>query len=83
MNQNNSWRKANGKRIEGEALSRKIASDVRGMMLAMAYMKVKGAELKLRIHSLDGQVSQPTKDKDNSRVNVEVVEGFVKKAWIG
>jgi hypothetical protein len=77
------YRRQNGKKLEGDALARKIAQDISGMMLYMAFMKVKMAGLKLRVHKLDGQISHPVKEQDMTRLNVEVTDGVIRKAWAG
>lgn len=77
------YRRSNGKKLEGNALAYKIAQDISGMMLAMAYMKVKGAGFHLKVHKLDGQVGSPNNEQDMTRLNVEVTEGLVRKAWVG
>lgn len=77
------YRRGNGKKLEGNALAYKIAQDISGMMLAMAFMKVKGAGFRLHVHKLDGQVAPPVREQDMTRLNVEVSEGLVRKAWVG
>jgi len=72
-----------GKKSEPASLAHKLASTMFGMMLAMAYMKAKNASLKLRIHKYDGQLSPPAKERDDARLNVEVIEGLVRKVWVG
>ena len=49
----------------------------------MVYMKVKNAGLQLRVHKFDGKLSNEAKDQNELRLNVEVNEGLVRKAWIG
>ncbi len=53
------------------------------MMLHMAFMKVKMAGLKLRVHKLDGQVTTPVSEQDMTRLNIEVTDGVIQKAWAG
>jgi hypothetical protein len=72
-----------GKKSEPASLAYKLASTMFGMMLAMAYVKAKNASLKLRIHKYDGQLSPPAKERDDTRLNVEVTEGLVRKVWVG
>ncbi len=52
-------------------------------MLIMVYMKVKNAGLQLRVHKFDGKLSNEVRDQSDLRLNVEVNEGLVRKAWIG
>lgn len=77
------YRRNNGKRLKGNALAYKIAQDISGMILAMAYMRVKGAGFHLHVHKLNGQVGSTVKEQDMTRLNVEVTEGLVRKAWVG
>lgn len=64
------------------AQSHKLVNEVKGMMLAAAYMKAKAAGMKLRVFRAEGQ-SQKANDKDMNRINVEVNNGNVQKAWLG
>lgn len=54
------------------------------MMLAQAFIIVRSAGLKIRVTKLDGVVRKGyIDDVDDRRVNVEVVGGYVKRAWFG
>lgn len=52
------------------------------MMLAQAYTTAKSAGLKLRVTKLDGVPRKGYKEDDNDYLNVEVVGGYVQKAWL-
>ena len=69
--------------LEGNPLARKLLQDISGKLLIMVYMKVKNAGLQLRVHKFDGMLSNEAKDQNELRLNVEVNEGLVRKAWIG
>ena len=69
--------------LEGNPLARSLVRDIPGKLLIMVYMKVKHAGLQLRVHKFDGKLSLEAKDKNDLRINVEVSEGSVRKAWIG
>lgn len=77
------YRKKNGKKLEGEGLAKAIASEIRGMVLAGAFIKAKSAGLKFRVMRYNGQDTPPSLDKDALRLNVDVAEGIVSKAWLG
>lgn len=49
----------------------------------MAFKKVQGAGMHLRVHKLDGQDCPPVREQDMTRLNVEVRDGIIRKAWIG
>lgn len=77
------YRKKNGKKLEGEGLAKVLASEMKGMVLAGAYVKAKSAGLKFRVMRYNGQDTPPTLDKDALRLNVDVSNGIVAKAWLG
>ena len=77
------YRRKNGRRLEGDALAHQIARDVRGKLLTMIYMKVKHAGLKLRVHKIDDSVASQAGDKDMTRINVELRNGVISNAWVG
>jgi hypothetical protein len=74
------YRKANGRRLEGQGLVARVAQEVNGMMLAQAFVVTKGAGFRLRINKYDG-VPGSGYVPDGEVVNVDVVGGFVKKSW--
>ena len=80
---NETYRRKNGRRLEGDALAHQFAIDVRGKLLTMVYMKVKHAGLKLRVHKVDGNVTSQAGDKDMTRINVELKNGIISNAWVG
>jgi len=73
------YRSAKGRQLDGRALAVRISQEVIGMMLAHAYMLVKSAGLHLRINKFDG-VPRPAGSDD--AVNVDVVDGYIKKSWV-
>ena len=80
MNENKKHRRPNGKRLDGNALAARVAQEVRGMMLAQAFVIVRGAGFQLKINKLDGVPRQVAVGVAEI-VNVDVVDGFVKNSW--
>jgi hypothetical protein len=74
--------KKNGKRVN---IPLRVASDIKNMMLAQAYMEAKSAGMQLRIHCIDGiiRVGYANTDDNPLRVIVDVSQGFIKNAWVG
>jgi len=61
-----------------------VIDDIKGTMLAMAFVKVRSAGYRLRVAKMDGiSAAEPTEKKDDLRINVNVINGLVKAAWIG
>lgn len=77
------YRKKNGKKLEGEGLAKAIASEMKGMILAWAFVKAKSAGLRFRVMRYNGQDTPSTPDKDAMRLNVDVSNGLVANAWLG
>lgn len=80
-------RRPNGKRLEGKGLAIKVAQDIKGMMLAQAYIVVKSWGFAMRVSRLDGIArggfdvyDDPT--KASTRVHVDVSDGVVMSAWV-
>lgn len=80
---NDTYRRKNGKRLEGDALAQHMARDIRGKQLIMVYMKVKHAGLKVRVHKVDGAATSSSTERDMSRINVELTGGIISNAWVG
>jgi hypothetical protein len=79
----NTYRKSNGKRLEGYELAMKVAQSINGMMLAQAFVTVRSAGFKLNVGRLDGVVKQQQCVSEFTKcVNVDVVEGFVRRSWV-
>ena len=77
------YRRANGRRLEGHALAARVAQEVQGMMLAQAFVVVKGAGYQLSINKLDGVPHSSASLRDGvETVNVDVVGGFVRRSWV-
>lgn len=84
MTQRQEYRRPNGKRLEGAGLGHRLASEVRGMVLAQAFVAVRAAGCDLRVSKLDGapRLGYPA-DARRDRINVAVVGGIVQQAWLG
>ena len=67
------------KRLE-ENLARKMASQVLGNLLAQAFIILRREGLSIRVATIDGKPVQAAL-KDHRIVNVDVVDGFVRRAW--
>lgn len=80
---NETYRRKNGRRLEGDALAIQFARDIRGKLLNMVYMRVKHAGLKIRVHKVDGNVTSKTGEKDMTRINIELNDGLISNAWVG
>jgi hypothetical protein len=80
---NDTYRRKNGRRLEGDALAHHIARDIRGKLLNMVYMRVKHAGLKIRVHKVDGVVASQGGERDMARINIELNNGLISNAWVG
>lgn len=69
------------KRLQVQA--RRMSNELSGLMLAHAYVKVRSAGLAFRLSKLDGVNWTPSLGADPLRLNVEVADGMVRKAWVG
>jgi hypothetical protein len=81
MKQGNDHRKANGRRLEGFGLATKVAQELRGMVLAQAFVITKSAGFQLNVNKLDGVPCNAHVRPDIGSVNVDVVGGIVSKSW--
>lgn len=81
MGSKNDRRKANGRRVEGRGLAVRIAQEVTGMMLAQAYVVTKAAGFQLNINKLDGVPRKAWMSDTLETVNVDVIDGFIRKSW--
>jgi hypothetical protein len=78
------YRKRNGKRLEGAGLATRMLEEIKGTMLAMAFVKLRSQGFALRISKMDGVPTPDPKEKNiTTRINVEVDNGYIRKAWIG
>lgn len=61
----------------------RLISDIKEMSLAMAYMKVQSAGMRIHVTRIDGM---PMMFHDlggaRQKINVAVVDGLVKSAWV-
>lgn len=82
MEHKKDYRKASGKRVEGQSLAIRIAQEINGMMLAQAFIVTKSAGFQLKLNKLDGVTSNAALlYGDRAVVNVDVINGIVKKSW--
>lgn len=82
MDSKKTYRKANGRRVEGQGLAIRVAMEVKGLMLAHAYVLTKSAGMQLNVSKLDGLPRNCIGSDNKDTVNVEVVDGFVRKSWV-
>jgi hypothetical protein len=76
------YRKANGRRVDGAGLAIRIAQEVKGKLLAHAFVLVRGAGYQLRVNKLDGlQQVQPAMKDGIDVICVDVINGLVNKSW--
>jgi hypothetical protein len=61
-------------------VARKVAKQVRGTMLAAAFVAIRREGLTIRVASIDDKPVQPSLSEPNV-VNVDVVNGFVRRSW--
>lgn len=83
MNSKNTYRKANGRRVEGNDLTIRVAQHVNGMLLAQAFVVVRSAGMQLKVNKLDGVACSSSVRSDRDIVYVDVVSGIVRKSWAG
>lgn len=85
MTKQRELRRPSGGRLSGTMLASRLAADVRGMVLAQAYVTVRSAGCDLRVSKLDGvpQSGRPDEGQRDDRINVSVVGGLVKQCWVG
>lgn len=83
MNQGKkTYRKANGRRVEGLGLAIRVAQEVKGLLLAHAFVIAKSAGYKFRVNKMDGVRVGPEKgDETKETITVDVVNGVVTKSW--
>ena len=82
MEATKNYRKANGRRVEGRGLAIRISQDVKGMLLAQAFVVAKSAGFYLLVNKLDGVPHKAVPLYDRDTINVEVINGVVKKSWV-
>lgn len=72
----------NGRNERG--LIHKMIDDIKGTMLALAFVKLRGFGMKLCVTKIDGEpITKRPSEKEDDRVCVEIVNGYVKNAWVG
>lgn len=83
MDSKKTYRKANGRRVEGIGLAIRVAQDIKGLLLAHAYVVSKSAGYKFRVNKMDGVRIGPEKGDDlKETITVDVVDGVVRKSWV-
>jgi hypothetical protein len=62
-----------------------MSVEIKGLILAHAFKKLKSNGITLRVVELDGHVREfpHSRDKENNRINVKVELGRVTRCWIG
>ncbi len=81
MGSNVTLRRSNGKRLEGKGLAIRMSQEIKGMMLAQAFIMLKSAGFILSVHKLDDEVISKHAAIDNAII-VDVTNGVVKVAWV-
>jgi hypothetical protein len=75
-------RKASGRRVEGHSLAVRIAQEVKGKILAHAFMVIKSAGFQLLVNKLDGVPHGAVALQEGQEViSVDVISGIVSKSW--
>lgn len=74
-------RQDDDKRLQGQA--RKMSNELSGCTLAHAFKKAGAVGLCFFIARIDGTKREQLAGHDPLRLNVEVVDGIVRKAWVG
>lgn len=61
-----------------------MARDIKGMSLAQAYVVLKSLGISIRVLSLDNEHMSGfgLEDNQSSRIDVDVCNGVVKRAWV-
>lgn len=81
MEQKKTYRRPNGRRVDGFGLAAKVAHEIVGMMLAQAFVVTRAAGLELCVNKLDGVPHPHVSRSGADPINVDVVGGFVRKSW--
>lgn len=76
------YRKAKGQRVEGLALAIRVAQEVKGLLLAHAFVVAKSAGYKFRVNKMDGVKVGPAGGELAEVIAVDVVDGVVRKSWV-
>lgn len=67
-------------------LIHRVSKQVKGLQLAEAFVIIRREGFRLRVASIDKKVVMPITDKDvadENRLNVDVIDGAIKRVWIG
>lgn len=68
------------KKKQSNSLAYKVSTQIKGKILAAAFVDVRREGLLLRVATIDGKPVQfPLQE---TCINVDVVDGFVKRSWI-
>lgn len=85
MYSNITYRDAEGHRISGVARVKRVATDMLGATIEMAFARAKSSGLKFRIVQRNGMRLEglDTSNRAKERINVSVRDGLVIGAWPG
>lgn len=68
-------------------LARRVSDHIKGLMLAQAFVIVRREGYQLRVATIDSKPVAATLNKSDmtnqKRINVDVTNGNIKRAWIG
>jgi len=70
-------------KIHKSCLFSKDLNKLCGLLLSHVFVKTRSLGYVLRVASIDGIAEPNTKEKNEKRINVDVVNSIVKKSWIG
>jgi hypothetical protein len=76
-------RHADGSSLDGRALTKRVAHEVKGMPLAQAFVTARAAGYQLLIAKHDGVPRDAEVDRCDDRIVVNVVQGLVADSWVG
>jgi hypothetical protein len=69
------------KKLNG--LTYRVSKQVVGKVLAQAYVMIRREGLIFHIARFDNEVRSCCSKKEHRRINVRVVDGMVRSAWVG
>lgn len=70
-------------KIHKSYFASKELNELCGLLLSHVFVKTRSLGYVLRVASIDGIAEPNIKEKNEKRINVDVVNSIVKKSWIG
>ncbi len=71
------------KKKKSSGYAQRLSKQIKGLMLAEAFVIVRREHHVLRVNKIgDEQIQTPIENGDGLCISVDVVNGFVKRAWV-